>query len=237
MIHQSTNEVDAPMSLNDLPMILRISPELGIGGIIDPRSEELEFYSIRAASLRQGLYLLATFDTPPKLIIFDHRCLENMKELLRDVVVTVFTLLSVKFPGHSTRIAIAIDRPLRREEIKRLRDCNVSGVILNGKTFDHHLNQQSVKELLSQNTDYWPREAIETVAKPQREINESVSLTDRQKEVQQLLCERGLSNKSIARQLNISESTVKIHVSAILKRYGVRNRTQLALAVNNGARL
>ena len=45
-----------------------------------------------------------------------------------------------------------------------------------------------------------------------------------------LVAKRGLSNKKIAQVLNISESTVKVHISAILKAYGVRNRTQLALA-------
>jgi DNA-binding NarL/FixJ family response regulator len=55
------------------------------------------------------------------------------------------------------------------------------------------------------------------------------SLTPRQMQVLLLVCNRGLPNKKIASSLGISESTVKIHVSAILKAYGVVNRTQLAL--------
>ena len=58
-------------------------------------------------------------------------------------------------------------------------------------------------------------------------------LTERQKEVLSLVCNRGLSNKKIAIALKISESTVKIHISAILKEYGVRNRTQLVLAASS----
>lgn len=54
-------------------------------------------------------------------------------------------------------------------------------------------------------------------------------LTLRQREVFELIANRGISNKQIARTLNISESTVKIHVSAIMRSYCVRNRTQLAL--------
>jgi DNA-binding NarL/FixJ family response regulator len=50
-----------------------------------------------------------------------------------------------------------------------------------------------------------------------------------------LVCRRGLSNKRIAQTLKISESTVKVHISAILKSYGVRNRTQLVLASTTGA--
>jgi len=53
-------------------------------------------------------------------------------------------------------------------------------------------------------------------------------LTSRQKRVLQLLAE-GLSNKGIARELQISEITVKAHVSLILKKLGVANRVQAAM--------
>lgn len=55
-------------------------------------------------------------------------------------------------------------------------------------------------------------------------------LTDRQLEVLQLLV-AGLSNKLIARRLDIAESTVKIHVSAILRELRVGSRTQALIAV------
>ena len=61
-------------------------------------------------------------------------------------------------------------------------------------------------------------------------------LTPRQSQVLKLICHRGLSNKAIGNILKISESTVKIHTSAILKRYGVKNRTQLVLAYTNNLR-
>ena len=53
-------------------------------------------------------------------------------------------------------------------------------------------------------------------------------LTERQRGVLVLL-EEGLQNKQIARQLGLSEHTVKIHVAAILKRLGVTNRTQAVI--------
>jgi DNA-binding NarL/FixJ family response regulator len=53
-------------------------------------------------------------------------------------------------------------------------------------------------------------------------------LTLRQKKVLRLLAE-GLSNKHIARELQISEITVKAHVSLILKKLGVANRVQAAM--------
>jgi two-component system nitrate/nitrite response regulator NarL len=39
----------------------------------------------------------------------------------------------------------------------------------------------------------------------------------------------GASNKGIARVLNISEATVKVHMKAILRKLGVANRTQAAI--------
>ena len=66
--------------------------------------------------------------------------------------------------------------------------------------------------------------------------NDKFHLTPRQQQVLRLVCHRGLSNKAIAGILKISESTVKIHVSSILREYGVKNRTQLVLAFNHSLR-
>lgn len=40
---------------------------------------------------------------------------------------------------------------------------------------------------------------------------------------------RGLSNKEIARELDIAEGTVKIHLAALFSYFGARNRTELAM--------
>lgn len=44
-----------------------------------------------------------------------------------------------------------------------------------------------------------------------------------------LLVGKALSNKAIAHELRVAESTVKAHVSAIFKMAGCRNRTEAAL--------
>ncbi len=53
-------------------------------------------------------------------------------------------------------------------------------------------------------------------------------LTSRQMRVLRLLAQ-GMSNKRIARGLDISEVTVKAHVSMVLKKLGVSNRTEAAI--------
>jgi DNA-binding NarL/FixJ family response regulator len=54
-------------------------------------------------------------------------------------------------------------------------------------------------------------------------------LTDRQREILRLLCE-GLSNKEIGRKLDLSDATVKMHMTAVLRALGVSTRTQAALS-------
>jgi DNA-binding NarL/FixJ family response regulator len=58
-------------------------------------------------------------------------------------------------------------------------------------------------------------------------------LTTKQKEVFTLL-RQGQSNKAIARRLGMSDATVKVHVRCIMRKFGVANRTQLAIAAMNG---
>ena len=61
------------------------------------------------------------------------------------------------------------------------------------------------------------------------ELNE---LTSRELMVAEQVA-RGASNREIAAALEISERTVKAHLSAIFHKLGVRDRVQLALAMNN----
>jgi DNA-binding NarL/FixJ family response regulator len=61
----------------------------------------------------------------------------------------------------------------------------------------------------------------------------AVELTPRQRDVLALLVE-GKSNKEIARQLQLGEGTVKVHMAALLRSLGVQNRAAAAVV---GARL
>jgi DNA-binding NarL/FixJ family response regulator len=54
-------------------------------------------------------------------------------------------------------------------------------------------------------------------------------LTQRQTDILKLVA-RGRANKEIASELNLSEKTVKAHITAVLRTLGVENRTQAASA-------
>lgn len=56
-------------------------------------------------------------------------------------------------------------------------------------------------------------------------------LSERERQVAKLVA-GGASNKEIAAQLNISERTVKAHMSAIFDKLAVRDRLQLSLHIN-----
>jgi DNA-binding NarL/FixJ family response regulator len=57
-------------------------------------------------------------------------------------------------------------------------------------------------------------------------------LTPQQSRIMKLIC-AGKPNKQIAYELSLAEATVKAHITALLRRLGVSNRTQAAMMVNS----
>ena len=64
------------------------------------------------------------------------------------------------------------------------------------------------------------------------EQSELVELTPREVEVMNLIG-KGITNREIAKELYIAEGTVKTHVTNILNRLGLSNRSQIAIYANS----
>ncbi|GMV07358.1 MAG: DNA-binding response regulator [Gemmatimonadota bacterium] len=68
--------------------------------------------------------------------------------------------------------------------------------------------------------------ALELMARP--DADPETELTQREREVVERVA-AGSSNKRVAAELGIAESTVKLHLHSAFNKLGVRNRTQLSL--------
>lgn len=152
---------------------------------------------------------------------------------------SLVTTLCDRYPAIPVIIISASDDPALMHKVL---DRGVAGFI--PKSTHQELIIRAIQLVLSGGT-YIPPELMESGgAFPQERdiqpasLNSPVSyavtsyvfskLTQRQQEVLGLLA-KGETNKDISRHLNVSENTVKVHVTAILKALGVSNRTQAVI--------
>ena len=184
--------------------------------------------------------LLALINSSVKVVLIKYSRLQ-LTNLSPIAVVEIISSILHSNESKSTRFGMVITPDVTKEKIKEFKRAGVSGIVPSADHWDITLTVKATQALLT--GSYWPAELIEKLpsngpvepTEPTITIIDTsiASLTDRQQQVSELVCNRGLSNKQIAKSLQISESTVKIHVSNIMKIYGVRNRTQLLLAAKD----
>ena len=58
-----------------------------------------------------------------------------------------------------------------------------------------------------------------------------ITLTFRQEQILKMICEKGMTNYQISKRLDISESTVKMHLGIVFKKYAVQDRSQLIFSL------
>lgn len=79
-------------------------------------------------------------------------------------------------------------------------------------------------------------ELLQSILRPVRSTTENGTLTAREASISDLVG-RGLRNKQIAREMRISESTVKMHLHHIYGKLHLSGRTELALRAPSGLRV
>lgn len=167
----------------------------------------------------------------PHQIIFHVSMLEASGTTVYEFISMIKTLKKV-IVGYSIPLAISIEKDTPTSLIKEFQKAEIYGIVPSVYSFGIDETYKGVDALFNR-IPYWPKHILQQLPGAIKSVTKNtITLTARQSEIAELISSRGLSNKRIANALNITESTVKIHVSAILKAYGVRTRTQLAVVAN-----
>lgn len=174
--------------------------------------------------------LLSNVNDHTDMIVFD---IQNIYESEIDVYSLINSIDTVvKCFKHKVPIlAVSIFADTDVKLIKKLSS-EIKGIIPTGQGFTLEEKVIAIRELLSGNC-YLPKFILEKLQKQKENSKIGITLTPRQEQILNIILTRGASNKTIAKMLGISESTVKLHVSAIFKKFGVKNRTQLAVFTKN----
>lgn len=136
------------------------------------------------------------------------------------------TYLRAQYPSVPVLVVSANDDP---RVMRRCVDFGAAGFL--PKTVDMDRMRTAIGTVLDGGT--WTPPEVDLSTPADQETSDLVrrlsSLTPQQVRVLMMLSE-GLLNKQIAYELDVSEATVKAHVSAILTKLGVESRTQAVIA-------
>ena len=195
--------------------------------------------------VREGMKQLLEFDHKIKVIsegASGTECLKLLKQNIPDVL-----LLDINMPDMN---GMDVVREIRKKKMKvkilmltvhkeveyllHLLDIGIEGYILKDSG-----SEELIKaiEIVNSGEHYIQPELLpilnSRLVKRDTDKDKMELLTDREVEVLKLVAE-GKFNKEIAGQLNISERTVKNHISNIFKKIDVSDRTQAAVfAIKN----
>ena len=136
--------------------------------------------------------------------------------------------------GSSARVLILTTFDLD-EYVYAALQAGASGFLLKDVRPDELVD--AIRVVAAGNTLFGPaatRRLVERFAQPEPTPAPALAdLTEREREILCLLA-RGFSNAELADRLYVSEATVKTHISAVLRKLGVRDRLQAVIAAYEG---
>ena len=134
--------------------------------------------------------------------------------------------VKVKAISPDTRVLLFLHRETQ-EVVRDALDAHIDGIAFVssiGQGFDGDFFKSL--EAMANGNSYYPKEVRETAGfKKDLILNE---LSTRETEVLEALCQ-GMSNKEIADVMFLSTETIKSHVSTIISKLGVKDRTQAVI--------
>ncbi|WP_333797399.1 two-component system response regulator NarL [Rheinheimera sp.] len=195
--------------------------------------------------LRKGLRQLLAFEAEFEVVVeagSGAEALTTAPELDPDLIILdlnmqgmdgLETLKRLRDEGVTSRIVMLTVSDSNEDVIKAI-GLGADGYLLKDSDPDELLEQikkaASGKMVLSDAVNAALATAIRRPAeKPAADIN---SLTNREYEILSLIA-KGQSNKLIARELDISDGTVKVHVKHLLKKLNLRSRVEAAVWMVN----
>ncbi len=155
-----------------------------------------------------------------------------------------FELLTTVCDRYTNIPVVVISSADEPRNMRKAIDCGASGFIPKSASTELMI---SIFKLVLSGGVYIPPDMLKQKTKNNKNtldihsnvvslIDETIeaagNLTKRQTEVLELMA-KGMSNKEIARALVVSEHTIKIHVTAVLKLFNAENRTEAVVMAHN----
>lgn len=214
-----TDNITSLIAIDDHPLFRK--------GVADLVGMEPSLNMIgEAASGEEGLELIAQLE--PDLILLDL----NMKGMDG-----LETLKRIKETDTDARVIMLTVSDNEEDVVDALR-AGADGYLLKDMepedTLDYLRQASRGKLVISERLTELLAHALRTEGTHPSNTNQA-GLTEREEQILVLIAQ-GLSNKMIARKLDITEGTVKVHVKHLLKKLNLRSRVEAAVWAVNEAK-
>lgn len=147
-------------------------------------------------------------------------------------------LAEIRSAAPASKTVVLLTGPTETPLLYKAMEMGINGLLLKNISPEALVRSLHLAELGEQvfpvHTKFLRPSEIRAVAELGNPRLMSLNLSSRERSILSCLTS-GLSNKSIARELNLTEATVKAHVKSIMRKINAGNRTQAAIwGIANG---